>query len=517
MDLSKTLVADAWNRVGIYPHHGINVILSGLHSQNSCGIGEFYDLLPLIDWCSSLKLDILQLLPLNDSGDDPSPYFPISSCALNPLFLSLHALPFLKQPDQLQKLKTESSRIAFSTVQSYKLFFLRSYYNQEGKAILKSPEYQQFVAHNPWLVPYALFKTIKTVVSKNHWMTWPKELKSLTSIEKEKLLKDHANEISFVMLLQYLCFSQLFEVKKQAKNKKVFLFGDLPILLNPDSADVWHHQELFDLQLQAGSPPDIYSEEGQTWGFPIMKWDVIEKEDGIWWKDRLTYAAHFYDLYRIDHAIGLFRIFAIPQGGTGKEGFYIPKDESVWNAEGEKHLKLLINHSPMLPIAEDLGVVLPSMRKVLKKLGICGTKVMRWERKWEQDQSFIPIDAYEPISLTTVSTHDSETLALWWRDQPQEAAHLAQLKGWQYTPQITKEQRKEILWDSHHTTSLFHVNLLQEYLCLFPELSWNNPEEERINIPGKPLPIDWTYRFRPSVEEITQHEGLKKEIKTIIL
>lgn len=518
MDLSKTLVAEAWNKIGVYPHHGINVPLFALHTKNSCGIGEFYDLLPLLDWCSELKLDTVQLLPLNDTGDDPSPYFCISSCALNPLFISLHALPFLNQQDDLKKLQmqTQASHFSYPNVQSSKLFFLRQYFNQGGKNLLKSKEFEQFISQNPWLLPYALFKTIKTIVSKNHWMAWPTELKLLTPIEKEKLLKRHEEDISFVMLLQYLCFSQLAEVKKYAVSKKIHLFGDLPILMSPDSVDVWNHQELFDLNLQAGSPPDIYSKEGQAWGFPIMNWNMMEKENYAWWKERLAYASNFYDIYRLDHVIGLFRIWAIPLDKTGKEGFYIPADQTTWIDHGEKNLKMLINHSSMLPIAEDLGVVLSSMRVALKKLGICGTKVMRWERKWEEDKSFIPINEYDPISLTTVSTHDSETLELWWKDEPEEAKVFAQFKGWEYDPILTFSQRKEILKDSHHTTSLFHVNLLQEYLCLFPELHWKTPEEERINVPGKIIPSNWTYRFRPSVEDILQHEDLKNEIASFL-
>ncbi|HSX04392.1 MAG TPA: 4-alpha-glucanotransferase [Rhabdochlamydiaceae bacterium] len=517
--LSTTPVADAWKKIGIYPHHGINLLLSALHTKNSSGIGEFYDLLPLIDWCNEVNLDTLQLLPLNDTGDDPSPYYSISSCALNPLFISLYALPYLKQTDELQKLQLlsrEASHLSYSDVQSHKFFFLRHYFHQEGQTLIQSKEFEQFVSQSPWLLPYALFKTIKTIVSKNHWMTWPENLKKLTSLEKENLLKNHGEEIAFFMLLQYLCFSQLAEVKKYAQKKKVHLFGDLPILISPDSADVWHHRELFDLNLQAGSPPDIYSTLGQAWGFPIMRWDMMEKENYSWWKERLLHASNFYDIYRLDHVIGLFRIWAVPLNKTANEGFYIPSNENLWNDQGKKNLMKLVSHSQMLPIAEDLGVVRPSMREVLKSLGICGTKVMRWERKWEEDKSFIPFNEYPPLSLTTVSTHDSETLELWWRDEPEEAKVFAQFKGWQYSPKLTFDQRKEILWDSHHTPSLFHVNLLQEYLSLFPNFDWNSPEEERINVPGKVMPTNWTYRFKPSVEEILQHDDLKKEMKNIL-
>jgi 4-alpha-glucanotransferase len=176
----------------------------------------------------------------------------------------------------------------------------------------------------------------------------------------------------------------------------------------------------------------------------------------------------------------------------------------------------MLNASPMLPIAEDLGTVPLAVRRTLMELGICGTKVMRWERHWDQDGAFIPIQNYPELSMTCVSTHDSETLQIWWKERKDEAEKYAQFKGWEYTPELLNPQRKHILWDSHHTTSLFHINLLQEYFAIFPELVWSDPQDERINIPGKILPTNWTYRFRPSVEEFTTHADLESAMKGIL-
>ena len=128
----------------------------------------------------------------------------------------------------------------------------------------------------------------------------------------------------------------------------------------------------------------------------------------------------------------------------------------------------------------------------------------------------LPIEAYPVLSLTCVSTHDSETLQIWWKKYPEEAKALADYKKWEYTPDLSISQRKQLLWDSHHTSSLFHINLLQEYFAMFPELTWTNPEDERINIPGEPLPTNWTYRFRPSVEEFTKHEALETAMQKIL-
>ncbi len=143
----------AWKKIGIHPHHGILTPLSSLHSENSCGIGEFFDLIPIINWCKQLKMDILQLLPLNNSEADPSPYNSCSSCALNLIYLSLHALPHLdknKLP-QLCSLKNLTNRVNYQEVFHRKMHWLRTYFELFGKTIAKSPSFQQYLNENPWL------------------------------------------------------------------------------------------------------------------------------------------------------------------------------------------------------------------------------------------------------------------------------------------------------------------------------------------------------------------------------
>jgi 4-alpha-glucanotransferase len=386
--------------------------------------------------------------------------------------------------------------------------WLRDYHEKIAPQLMDSEDLFDFIAHNDWVKPYALFKVLKDLVQQNSWLTWPEEWKDLTDEEFDELLNTHKTEISFYITIQYLCFQQLVQVKKCAEEKQVLIKGDIPILISPDSADVWSNLEFFDLSLAAGAPPDAYNPKGQYWGFPLYRWDIKKRSHFRWWKQRLGTAAHFYDCYRIDHVVGFFRIWAIKPGHLPTEGEFVPEDEDQWLSQGRELLEMLISSSNMLPIAEDLGVVPDCVRPCLNELGICGTKVMRWERRWKIDDSVIPIDEYPPLSLTCVSTHDSDTLQQWWKKFPDEAEVFAIDKGWEYQPDLTLAQRKAILWDSHHSSSLFHINLLQEYFALFPELVSKNPNDERINVPGEVLPTNWTYRFRPSIEEFTNHEGL---------
>ena len=242
----------------------------------------------------------------------------------------------------------------------------------------------------------------------------------------------------------------------------------------------------------------------------------MKKQNYAWWKQRIEVASRYYDLYRIDHAVGFFRIWAIPLEHPAKEGKFVPENPALWIPQGKEILQTLLDSSAMQPIAEDLGDVPPSVRTCLTELGIPGTKVMRWEREYNDHGSFTPLEKYSRLSLTTVSTHDSETLQQWWQNDPESAKIFSSMRGWTYSPDLTFDQRLAILKESHHTPSLYHVNLLQEYLALFPALVADHPDEERINIPGVVLPTNWTYRFRPSVEEMTSHAPLRDCLLNIL-
>lgn len=508
-----------WQRIGVRPHHGIVLPLFSLRSQESCGIGEFFDLIPLIPWCKEVGFDVIQLLPLNDPGLETSPYSALSAFALNPLYLSLWALPYIEDIPYLQQMLkeirrlNESQRIDYPKVYTLKEGFLLHYFRTVGNKIAQTDEFKEFRENNPWVEDYALFKTLKIIHHWHHWKDWSPECRSLQTGPHRK---DLEVEIRYHTLIQYLAFKQLKEIKALANAQGIYLMGDIPILLNEDSADVWKEPNFFNREWTAGAPPDMYAEDGQNWGFPLYNWDNLEKQNYNWWKERLKVAGQIYDIYRIDHIVGFYRIWAIPHGHPGKEGKFIPEDSSKWIPQGEKILTAMTESNSMLPIGEDLGNVPPEVRDSMGRLGICGTKVMRWERAWNEDKRFINPKDYTQESLTTVSTHDSEPLSLWWQNYPEDAKTYAGSKGWDYSPQITVDQLFAILYDSHHSDSLFHINPLQEYLALVPGMTWPSKEDERVNTPGTVSPFNWTYRFKPSVEEIVSSQALKDVIKRLL-
>ncbi|HEY4832128.1 MAG TPA: 4-alpha-glucanotransferase, partial [Waddliaceae bacterium] len=348
------------------------------------------------------------------------------------------------------------------------------------------------------------------------WTEWPAEWRNLPTEAFYKIFEGFESEVSYHLFLQYLCFKQFKEMKVEATDHGIFLKGDIPILISKESADVWGEGALFQTEYSAGAPPDMYNSEGQNWGFPLYNWDEMEKRGYSWWKKRLEVASHHYDIYRIDHIVGFYRIWRTPQNSSARYGSFVPTEQWKWLVQGEKIMRQMLSFSHLLPIGEDLGTVPPEVRQNLRSLGICGTKVMRWERMWNEDKQFIKYADYDPLSMTTVSTHDSETQKQWWLNQPDEAKEFAKFKGWDYTPILSDDKHFQILRDSHHTASLFHINLLQEYLAQIPDMTSKLLEEERINVPGVVSNKNWSYRFLPSVEEIVASPELRSLIGNLL-
>lgn len=512
----------AFEKVGYKHHHGINFPLFSLRSREGSGVGEFYDMIKMIDWASSIGFDVIQLLPLNDSGFESSPYNAFSSCGLNPIFLSLHALPFIETYPILQiELSTFTKyetlqRLPYDVILQAKLSFLETYYKTAFKHIKEDSQYQEFVKTQTWLKPYALFKVLKHENAHQDWSFWYSTIRNPSKNLLKVLYKEKAKEMQFWYMVQYFCYQQMKQVKHHGRSKGIFLKGDIPILISPESLDVWIYRKDFNLDYAAGSPPDMFTEDGQYWGFPIFRWDVIQQDDFDWWDMRLKTAAELYDIYRIDHIIGFYRIWAIERGKKALDGAFRPPGQWAALQQGEMILKHLISVTDMLPIGEDLGANIEYIRDSIISMGICGTRIPRWEKNHLTDKKRVALEDYPELSLTTVSTHDSDTLCQWWENYPIEVKEYCDFRGLKYEKHLSKKNRYKLLHESHKSTSLFHINLLNEYLALFDELVWDNPSDERINVPGMVHPKNWCYRFRPTIDEITNHKALADAMKSMI-
>ena len=362
----KSISEKQWKRTGLLRRAGVATPLFSIYSKKSIGIGEIPDLKLLVDWCKSTRMSVIQLLPLNDVGFGFAPYDAQSGFALEPMYLCLDRLravnvrAFRNEIKQLRKnFPLGGSQVNYQ-IKAAKLKLLWKIFKKrkgKGRASFKRYcEQNQF-----WLKDYALFKTIKEEQNEKKWEEWPVEFRERRKEALNHFEQEHGEKMQFHMWLQWQLFEQFQDAGKYARRKSVFLMGDFPFLASRDSADVWSHPEYFKLEFSSGAPPDAYFFNGQRWGMPPCHWEKMAEHSHDYFIHKLKYAERFYDLLRIDHSVGFFRLWTIPLSepieNGGMNGFFDPSDERVWEAQGRKLISLMIQNTKMLISAEDLGTI----------------------------------------------------------------------------------------------------------------------------------------------------------------
>ncbi|MFA5075635.1 MAG: 4-alpha-glucanotransferase [Candidatus Babeliales bacterium] len=422
--LTSTLAGPQWKRIGTKRRAGVVVPLFSVYSRTSCGIGELPDLKLLVDWCSQTGLSIIQLLPMNDTGFCFRPYDAQSMFALDPVYLCLEKLqhadvkPFLPQLLQMkQRFPTGKGRVDYG-VKAEKLALLWKIFTSMPADRL--PEaFDVFVKKSVfWLDDYTLYKVIKEKNNEMSWEGWSEDLKNCDEDTLDGFRETYHENILFHKWLQWQLFEQFKKIKDYARDNNVLLMGDIPFLVSRDSADVWSHQDCFKLAFSSGAPPDLLYSKGQRWGMPPFNWEHIAHRRYDYVIEKLSFAQNFYDLYRIDHVVGIFRVWTIPISeppeNGGLNGAFDPADEKSWEAHGRNLLSLMMRHSDMLACAEDLGTVPDCCFRVLNELGIPGIDIQRWMRDWGKTYAFKSPQAYRKCALSTISTHDMSNLRAWW-------------------------------------------------------------------------------------------------------
>lgn len=305
---------------------GTLVPVFSLRTRKSAGIGDFGDLKTMIDFVASTGQKVLQLLPINDTTithtwTDSYPYSCISVFAIHPQYANLHALPELKDAKaraEAEKTRAELNaldKIDYEKVNDFKINYLRQIFNQEGEKMMKTAEYKAFFQDTKqWLVPYAQYSYLRDKNGTADFNLWPDhqvwdeaERKALTD-PKTAAYKN----VAFFYFVQFVLDRQMQEAHEHAKAKGVILKGDIPIGVNRNGCDVWMEPKYFNLNGQAGAPPDDFSANGQNWGFPTYNWFEMLKDGCQWWNRRFQNMARYFDAYRIDHVLGFFRIWEIP-------------------------------------------------------------------------------------------------------------------------------------------------------------------------------------------------------------
>ncbi len=302
-----------------HPVTGTAIPVGALRTKSSCGVGEFLDLIPFADFCAQSSIDLIQLLPINDTGTESSPYSALSAFALHPIYIRFQELPeaegFSKEILAIKKKYEKLPRYNYRELRDTKLELLHKIFDANERTILASTDLSHWIGKNPWIIEYAVFMNLKRRNFDASWKSWdkhqtPSHSEILSRWNNEQKKKEHL----FFAWVQMRLDEQLSKAVEYCSNKGIAVKGDIPIMMNEDSCDAWANPEFFRDDLRAGSPPDDSNPLGQNWGFPIYNWANLKQDGYSWWKQRLSHSAKYFHAYRIDHILGFFRIWAIPYG-----------------------------------------------------------------------------------------------------------------------------------------------------------------------------------------------------------
>ena len=610
---------------------GVLIPVFSLRSEQSCGCGEFLDLKLLADWCVASGLNIIQLLPVNDTGDDASPYNALSAFALHPLFIRPGVLPEIKNLSATDKKSVNAGiaalgrvaesleRMDYKIVLDGKLAILHDIFRLNKAAIVADTGLAEWIKGNPWVKEYAAFRTLKALHNSEGWQTWRAEYRYGNADVVARIWKDEVlgEKVLFHAWVQWRLEAQFREVAEYLGKLNIMLKGDIPIMMNEDSADVWAHGSVFQLEQRAGAPPDMFATMGQNWGFPIYNWDYLASHDYGWWRDRLRHADKFYHAYRIDHVLGFFRIWTIDKhhqegllgyfrpsiyisrndlhgigfddgrirwlsephvpgnrlhelfgmrsieiigrcfNRIGNEDLYLFKpeirgewnfndlplidqerqhlldmyrnralltvdeglfcttwtsrncdryqhlsdgerwafeelvakrageSEELWQKNGDKLLRFMLETVPMLTCAEDLGVVPDCVPQTLSNLGILGLKIPRWARDWKQNgQPYFRVEDYPFLSVCAPSVHDTSTLREWWEREQEKWGFWSSMKFSEPCPdQYSTETAFKVISRLLETGSALCMFQIQDLFALENRYRVDDAASERINIP----------------------------------
>lgn len=418
---------------------GTSIPLGALYTEESPAIGEFPSLKKFAAFCKKAGLKIIQLLPVNDTGTQSSPYSGLSAFALHPIYISISELPefqnlyktdshFKNEYDLFLQFYQYKERYDYQHILDKKTELLMTIYESTETAKKASPdkELSAWIKKNPWIQCYAVYKNLKWKYMQASWKSWNKEdqIPGLEEIQKrwndKALKKDHL----FYAWVQFRADQQFSEAAEEVKKQGIILKGDMPIMMNEDSCDAWSYPDFFNHNLRAGSPVDGENPRGQNWGFPTYNWSNLKKAGYSWWKERLVNASKYYGAYRLDHILGFFRIWAIPSHettallGRTEPGEAISREELTEAGldEGrihwlsEPHIKtgdidyFTWNHDISVKLLEKIAVRLP------------GEELWNFKKTISGDRDIYETD-FEGLCPKETEDKVKEKLSEYWRDR----------------------------------------------------------------------------------------------------
>jgi 4-alpha-glucanotransferase len=545
---------------------GVLTPLFALRGEDDLGIGDVASLREFIDWIARAGFKLVQLLPVNETGVDNSPYNAISATAIEPT--TLHLAPNLPQDltredfdalvadvdlrslrlggvkyRQVKKLKRRLLEKAFAN------FSIRA-------ADERQLEFRAFCqAEAAWLRDYALFRVLMEENDDSPaWTRWPAQHQSIErarnwlrdlSQERQRALTDRQE---FFCYVQWIAHQQWRAIKSYAEERGVALMGDIPFGVSYHSADVFARPDEFVLDWFGGAPPEPYFKDdaftqkwGQNWGIPLYRWDRMRANNFAWWRERVQAAGSIFHLFRIDHVLGFYRIYAFPwrprknkqflsldhhqmlEQTGGRAPHFVPRnDETSENCEankrdGEEYLRAVLEEAGATRvIGEDLGVVPYYVRPDLRSLGIAGFKIPHWEVR---DGIITPGDKYERLSVATYATHDHKPIRAMWEEAIETPVPTSE--------QSTFELAKMAVFagvdpnlDKFNFEKDFYPAIME---ALFKSESWIAivmitdllARKYRFNVPGTQANFNWTRRMRRSIGQLNSSRKEQRRMRLI--
>ncbi len=429
---------------------------------------------------STAGFSVWQFLPIGPTHEHGSPYESMSSFAGNPKYIDLFELArmgLLDATDIKPSMSHDEHRQCLTKAAA-------AFFDKKASDPGLFPSYEAFLEnHRNWLDDFSLFTVMRELQRHRPWWQWPTPWRKRDRKSLQAFARDHEAALRLVHFEQFMFEHQWQELKRYAAKQQVLLFGDLPIYVAHDSADVWACPELFTLkddgqcELVAGVPPDYFSKTGQRWGNPLYRWDRLEQQGFDWWVSRVAHQMTRMDILRIDHFRGLAAYWAIPaERPDGVVG--------CWHkAPGDKLLATLQKQLGRLPlVAEDLGLITEDVTALRKKYGLPGMKILHFAFDGNPENPYLP-EHHEPDAVAYTGTHDNDTTLGWFHglDRPTRQRVLEYL---QCNP---AEMPWPLIEAALSSPALLSVIPMQDLLALGSEARFNTPGTLRGN---------WSWRLK---------------------
>jgi 4-alpha-glucanotransferase len=547
---------------------GVLTPLFALRSDDDLGIGDLATLREFIDWSADAGFKLVQLLPINETGGDNSPYNAISAMAIEPM--TLHLAPGtpedLTQQDYDEVLagvnlkKLRSGTVHYKDVRRLKRALLEKAFTRykerrEGDAAAIH-EFDAFCAEeNAWLHDYVFFRALMEENGGTEaYDYWREEHRSIPAarawlIEQPAEVRERFEQREFFFrYVQWVAYRQWTAAKAYADQRGVALMGDIPFGVSYYSADVFSRPDQFALGWSGGAPPEPYFKDdeftqkwGQNWGIPIYRWDVMRSHGYDWWRQRVRGVRRIFHVFRIDHVLGFYRIYGFPwrpqrnaeflpltweqmlQKTGGEFPHFVPRDDETYeNAtanmrEGEEYLRMALEAAGNTRlVGEDLGTVPNYVGSSLHSLGIAGFKIPQWENT--PDGRVIPGSEYQRLSVATYATHDHKPLrAMWDEAFEHESDTREQALG---DLRKVAEFAGVTLRDGMDYDREFYPQVLE---ALFRCDAWMAvvmitdllARKDRFNVPGTAADSNWSRRLHLTVEKLSTSRAVKQRMKII--